>query len=86
VTVIRCDGCGMDFGIPGGERDPAIAGQRSDGFCGGGMPDGEFHWCRECGKAAVAAVRGRAAAVDRQAADRWQAVGYAAARSGPTPI
>lgn len=59
TVFIRCSGCGVEFGPPNMEQQPAITGERSNGFGGAGMPDGAFHWCVRCGQAAFKAVADR---------------------------
>lgn len=54
-----CDGCGVELANLPGREYIAIRGHRADGMLGGLLPDGEFHLCRDCGKAAWATVRNR---------------------------
>jgi hypothetical protein len=56
-----CDGCGKTWPfVELTQRGPVIEGRRANGLCGGRpLPDGDFHWCEDCGKAAFAAVAAR---------------------------
>lgn len=54
-NFMRCDGCGRELGTLGKPRR-VIHGERVDCMGGGGMPDGEFDWCGDCGEIAFAAV------------------------------
>lgn len=54
---IECDGgCGKSWRADGLEQ-PAITGERSDGWAGGGLPDRKFHWCRRCAVVAFEAAQ-----------------------------
>ena len=55
----ECDGgCGASWRGDGtGIEKPAITGRRCDGYCGGGLPDGEFHLCSQCARVAFEAAR-----------------------------
>jgi hypothetical protein len=41
-----------------------LKGEHTNGSCGGGMPDGEFHLCGTCGIVAFHAAATRIAPVD----------------------
>lgn len=57
-AVVVCDGCGRTWPSTVEPMEgPAIVGRRANGMGGGGLPDGEFHWCEPCAEAAFRAVR-----------------------------
>ena len=64
MNRIFCNGCDIELYTGAPPRaaltgECALVGERANGMGGGGMPDGQFHLCEDCGSFAFEALRER---------------------------